>query len=70
MLPIEGHLVVDVTRRHAHSALPGSPQQTEPEQSPRRAARPRHTAARILRRVADWLEPPRCTDRSLRPSPR
>lgn len=70
MIPIDGHFVVDATRRHAHSALPDAPQHDERPERPRRVRRTRGSAARMLRRLADWLEPPRCPDRPLRPYPR
>ncbi len=67
MFPVAGPMIVEVTKRHAGSALPDAPQIPE---EPRPPGRSRHTLARALRSLADRLEPPRCTaDHALRPHP-
>ncbi|MGH3313219.1 MAG: hypothetical protein ACRDP3_21970 [Streptomyces sp.] len=66
MIPIEGSIVVDVTRREALSALPDAPVVAD-EHEPRAAGGRRMFLARILRSLADRLEPPRCVDHTLQP---
>lgn len=59
MLPIASDLAVRATRSQAQSALPQAPVVDDvpmPRRAPRRT-RTRTRAARVLRRVADRLEP-------------
>jgi hypothetical protein len=64
MFPIEGPLVADATRNLAHSALPGAPQVPD---KPAKVRRSRRRIARMLRALADRLEPPRCVDVGVTP---
>jgi hypothetical protein len=66
MFPIEGQLIVDVMSE-AGSALPDAP---VAEEAPRRPRRTRYAVARLLRMVADRLEPSRCVEPTLGPHPR
>jgi hypothetical protein len=57
MLPIAAEIAVRLTREQAASALPDAPvvDDTPPPRRPRR--RPRARLARVLRRLADRVEP-------------
>ncbi|MCH6163269.1 hypothetical protein [Streptomyces marispadix] len=66
MFPIEGPIIVNAMRE-AGSAMPDAPVADE---APRRPRRSRQMLARSLRSLADWLEPPRCVEPTLRPHPR
>jgi len=62
MLPIAAEIAVRLTREQAQSALPDAPVVDDtPAPAPRVRARRRLQAARILRSLADRIEPaPAC----------
>lgn len=63
MQPIESYIAVPLTRDLARSALPDAPVlDASSTARPRRRVR----TARLLRRVADRLEPPPCAGDRLR----
>lgn len=64
MFSMEGYFVVEATEKLANSALPDAP--VVPDKPPKRS-RSRQTLARMLRSLADRLEPPRCVDPELSP---
>lgn len=58
MLPIESYIAVRATSDLAQSALPQAPVRAADLASQREPRRRRARTARLLRRVADRLEPP------------
>jgi len=65
MLPIAAEIAVRLTREHAHSALPDAPVVDDRPPAPPVRTRRRLQLARMLRSLADRVEPaPACsTDR-------
>jgi hypothetical protein len=66
MQPIESYIAVPLARDLAHSALPDAPVVQDAGSAARLPHRRRVRTARLLRRVADRLEPPPCPGDRLR----
>jgi hypothetical protein len=69
MLPIESIIASRVSSDLARSALPDAPVLEDTASVRRRPQRRRVRTARLLRRVADRLEPPLCPGDRLRGAP-